>query len=260
MCTTVHRIQLKESRMHWVVFHRQPMAGLLITRRRHLWGWLPTGLMLTKGNGSCAQKSSDFRVSQENIVAGIWGDIFLGCVIVWGSAAPNQRWLIAESRMVTPYSRESRHIQLYTVTLDNTSNNTTTCTTIESLHARRQYRPWSAADNQLPWVYQFWFTAVIFKLNNMSTRCLEHVVNLTNVDVMRHITKIVAVENATAIWEYDPDLLNNCVLGGSLDVIAAVRTIAIKVCFPILFSVLPLNASKDPGLWTVYRVFRKASK
>lgn len=94
----------------------------------------------------------------------------------------------------------------------------------------------------------------------MSTRCLEHVVNLANVDVMGHITKIAAVENATAIWEYDPDLLNNRVLGGSLDVIAAVRTIAIKVCFPILFSVLPLNPSKDPGLWTAYRVFRKASK
>ena len=175
MCTTVHRIQLKESRTHRVGIHRQPMAGLLITRRRHLWGWPPTGLMLTKGNGSCTQKSSDFRVSQENIVAGIWGNIFLGCVIVWGSAALNQRWLIAESHVVTPYSCESCHIWLYTVTLDNTSNNTTTCTTIESLHVRRQYRPWSVANNQLPWVYQFWFAAVIFKLNNMSTRCLEHV-------------------------------------------------------------------------------------
>jgi hypothetical protein len=59
--------------------------------------------------------------------------------------------------------------------------------------------------------------------------CLEHVVNLANVDIMRHITKIAAVENHTAIWEYDPDLPNNRILGGSLDVIAAVRTIAIKV-------------------------------
>jgi hypothetical protein len=64
-----------------------------------------------------------------------------------------------------------------------------------------------------------------------STSCLEHVVNLANVDVMGHITKIAAVENATAIWEYDPDLEDNRVLGGSLDVIAAVRTIAIKVSF-----------------------------
>jgi hypothetical protein len=55
---------------------------------------------------------------------------------------------------------------------------------------------------------------------------LGHVVNLANVDVMSHITKIAAVKNATAIWEYDRD---NRVLGGSLDVIAAIRTLAIKV-------------------------------
>lgn len=54
-------------------------------------------------------------------------------------------------------------------------------------------------------------------------------VNLANVAVMGHITKLAAVENQTAIWEYDPDLPGNRVLGGSLDVIAAVRTIAIKV-------------------------------
>jgi hypothetical protein len=58
---------------------------------------------------------------------------------------------------------------------------------------------------------------------------LGHVVNLGNVDVMDHITKIAAVENATAIWEYDPTQADNRVLGGSLDVIAAIRTLAIKV-------------------------------
>jgi hypothetical protein len=46
---------------------------------------------------------------------------------------------------------------------------------------------------------------------------------------MKRITKIAAVENATAIWEYDPSLQGNRVLGGSLDVIAAIRTLAIKV-------------------------------
>lgn len=44
--------------------------------------------------------------------------------------------------------------------------------------------------------------------------CLGHVVNLQNVDVMKHITKkIVVVENATAIWEYDPSQDVNYVLG-----------------------------------------------
>jgi hypothetical protein len=46
---------------------------------------------------------------------------------------------------------------------------------------------------------------------------------------MGHITKIAGVKNATAIWEYDPTHEDNRVLGGSLDVIAAIRTLAIKV-------------------------------
>src|SRR6266849_606104 len=82
--------------------------------------------------------------------------------------------------------------------------------------------------------------SIILIINNVrdgaSTSCLEHVVNLANVDVMGHITKIATVENATAIWEYDPDLYDNRVLGGSLDVITAVHTIAIKVSFFFLFS------------------------
>jgi len=60
-------------------------------------------------------------------------------------------------------------------------------------------------------------------------RCLEHVVNLANVAVMANITKIAVVENTNAIWEYDPDLPGNRVLGGSLDVVAALRTLVVKV-------------------------------
>jgi hypothetical protein len=62
-----------------------------------------------------------------------------------------------------------------------------------------------------------------------SPRCLAHIVNLGVVAVMGHITKIAAVETTTAIWEYDPDLPDNRILGGSLDVIAAIRTLAVKV-------------------------------
>jgi len=65
---------------------------------------------------------------------------------------------------------------------------------------------------------------------------LAHVVNLGNVDVMSQITKIAVVENATAIWEYDPSLEDNRILGGSLDVIAAIRTLAIKVSMQIRVS------------------------
>jgi hypothetical protein len=56
----------------------------------------------------------------------------------------------------------------------------------------------------------------------MPDRCLKHVVNLANVAMMGHITKIATVENQTAIWDYDPDELNNHVLRGSLNVIAAI--------------------------------------
>ena len=53
--------------------------------------------------------------------------------------------------------------------------------------------------------------------------------------MMTHIMKIAAVENAPAIWEYDPDLPDNHVLGGSLDVIVAIHTVAIKVILPMHF-------------------------
>ena len=60
------------------------------------------------------------------------------------------------------------------------------------------------------------------------------VVNLGNIDIMGHITKITAVKNGTAIWKYDLTQADNHVLGGSLDVIATIHTLAIKVT--ILFS------------------------
>jgi hypothetical protein len=57
-------------------------------------------------------------------------------------------------------------------------------------------------------------------------------VNLANVAVMAHITKIAAIETTNTIWEHDPELPGNRVLGGSLDVVAAIRTLAVKVSMP----------------------------
>jgi len=62
---------------------------------------------------------------------------------------------------------------------------------------------------------------------------------------MGHITKIAAVENATAIWEYDPTREDNRVLGGSLDVIAAIRTLAIKVT---MCAIMSINIHVSPHL------------
>jgi hypothetical protein len=72
---------------------------------------------------------------------------------------------------------------------------------------------------------------------------------------MSHITKIAAVETSTAIWEYDPSLPGNRVLGGSLDVIAAIRTLAIKVQFQSFLLMLSSYHSlrySDSSLWSMY--------
>ena len=53
--------------------------------------------------------------------------------------------------------------------------------------------------------------------------------NLANVTIMTCITKIAAIENANAIWEYDPELPGKRVLEGSLDVVAAICTLTVKV-------------------------------
>ena len=85
-----------------------------------------------------------------------------------------------------------------------------------------------------------------------------HVINLGNVDMMGHITKLAAVANATAIWEYDPEQTDNRVLGDSLDVITTIRTLAIKVCiFPISkynASLTILNSLLYSGIRSAYRV------
>ena len=86
----------------------------------------------------------------------------------------------------------------------------------------------------------FIYIFLILLLAYFHRSCLGHVINLGNVDVMGHIMKIVAVENATAIWEYDPTREDNRVLGGSLDVIAAIRTLAIKVIVVLSVSVQAL--------------------
>jgi hypothetical protein len=67
-------------------------------------------------------------------------------------------------------------------------------------------------------------------------RCLEHVVNLVNIDIMAHITKLAVIETMSAIWEYDPLEPDNHVLGGGLDVIATIWTLAIKVRRPQMYS------------------------
>ena len=68
-----------------------------------------------------------------------------------------------------------------------------------------------------------------FKSDKNRLPCLAHVLNLAIIDVMSVITRIATVKTTSAIWEYDPSLANNRVMDNSVNVIAAVRTLAIKI-------------------------------
>ena len=46
---------------------------------------------------------------------------------------------------------------------------------------------------------------------------------------MSVVTKLAHVETTTTIWEFDPTLSQNQVLGNTVDVIAVIRTLAIKI-------------------------------
>lgn len=59
--------------------------------------------------------------------------------------------------------------------------------------------------------------------------CLAHVLNLAIGDFMGVVTKKGAIANAQAIWDYDPTDQGNRINGGDLDVIATIRTLAVKI-------------------------------
>ena len=73
------------------------------------------------------------------------------------------------------------------------------------------------------------FTRSQMNILTTVTRCFVHIISLANVDFMSCMTKITIVENTSTILEYDPTLPDNKVMNGSLDVIAAARTLMIKV-------------------------------
>ena len=63
---------------------------------------------------------------------------------------------------------------------------------------------------------------------------MGHVIQLGIEAFMTIVTQTALVESKQAIWEYDPLALNSAVVGG-LDVIAIIRTLAIKVLFRRIF-------------------------
>ncbi|KAG1906590.1 uncharacterized protein F5891DRAFT_975363 [Suillus fuscotomentosus] len=89
------------------------------------------------------------------------------------------------------------------------SNNNITCDIIEMLFHCRHIYNFNTTQQYLP--------------------CLAHMVNLAITDIMSVITYITNIETTTTIWEIDPLLPNNHVLGDLLDIVAVVHTLAIKI-------------------------------
>ena len=61
----------------------------------------------------------------------------------------------------------------------------------------------------------------------------------------------------TAIWEYDPTLPDNCVLNGSLDIIAAIWTLVIKVCFVFFIKFQSFNMPQIQSSGQHIEAFKK---
>lgn len=68
-----------------------------------------------------------------------------------------------------------------------------------------------------------------YSLLTSSNSCFGHVIQLGIEDFMRKVTQIAIVESKQAIWDYDPQLVENQIAVGGLDVIAIIRTLAVKV-------------------------------
>lgn len=93
--------------------------------------------------------------------------------------------------------------------VDNTGNNDTTCDNIESILTRHGILTFDTGQHQLP--------------------CLAHVINLAITSVMSQVMKIANIETSTVIWEFDPNLLSNCLQGNTLDVVSAIQMLTIKI-------------------------------
>jgi hypothetical protein len=158
-------------------------------------------------DGFFGHRRSHSEASWGRIVETIWGVtslVYVSVLGLWWASHPRYVMIDSSTARICSQAR-----QLFCITADNTSNNDTTCATIETILHRRKIYSFDPVQHRLP--------------------CLAHVVNLGVVAVMSMITRIANVETSTAIWEFDPTDPNNRVLGNSLDVVAAVRTIAIKV-------------------------------
>jgi len=191
----------------WATSQLPQTSGLSTKQRHHLWASLPTGSRARAlAAGHCVVRLSPSKALLEHTTERIWAAISLGCasglelLVVWMLRSVFLVFL--EALVLTLH-------QLYCITTDNTSNNDTTCAYIEQTLTSQQIYSFNADQHRLP--------------------CLTHVINLAITDFMSIVTKTAHIETTTAIWEFDPTLPQNWVLGNSLDVIVVIRTLAIKI-------------------------------
>jgi hypothetical protein len=88
--------------------------------------------------------------------------------------------------------------------LTNTSANSNICKTIAQIHKQQNLETWNHKEQQFMYVSSF--VPLPFCPFPLSALGLGHVINLANINVMCHIMNIAAVENKTAIWEFEPVL------------------------------------------------------
>lgn len=73
---------------------------------------------------------------------------------------------------------------------------------------------------------------------------------------MNEVTRTAVIESKNAIWEYDPTLESNRVVAGGLDVIAIIRTLAIKVRSILSclyhYQPSPVLRSRHPDIASLY--------
>ena len=100
--------------------------------------------------------------------------------------------------------------QLFCIKADNSSNNDTACNNIEAILINdHQIYSFDSTQHHLP--------------------CLAHVLNLAIIALMSEITRVEHIATTSAIWEFDPTLPHNRILNGSLNVVAIVHTLTIKI-------------------------------
>ena len=74
--------------------------------------------------------------------------------------------------------------------------------------------------------------------------CISHIIQIGIEGFMGKVTKKAALETAQAIWEYNPKDAD-ALINGTADIIAKLRTLAVKVSAVVLLCTIDLPSPRD---------------